>query len=51
VRARARDYIAAKPKGAHGEHHYALGDFGLDAAEQRARFAAYCEHFAVPSEV
>jgi hypothetical protein len=51
VRARARDYIAAKPKGAHGEHRYALEDFGLDAAEQRALFARYCEHFAVPREV
>jgi hypothetical protein len=51
VRDRARDYVAAKPKGAHGEHRYTLDDFGLDAAEQRARFAGYCEHFAVPAEM
>jgi hypothetical protein len=44
------DYIAGHPRGARGEHRYALDDFGLDEAEERARFASYVERFAVPIE-
>ena len=51
VTSRVRDYVAGKPKGAHGEHRYSLADFGLDAAEQRARFDDYSQRFDVPDEV
>ena len=47
---RMRDYLAAKPRGAHGEHGYALEDFGIDPGRLRARYAAYVERFAVPLE-
>jgi hypothetical protein len=50
-RDRVRDHIARAPKGAHGEHRYALADFGLDAEEQRTRFDGYRERFGVPAEV
>lgn len=47
---KVRSYIAAKPQGAHGEHRYALADFGLDATELGERFAPYLERFAVTAE-
>ena len=42
--------LAARPRGAHGTHTYALEDFGLDPVEERARFAAYRERYSVPEE-
>lgn len=48
---RMRAYLAAKPQGKHGVHHYSFGDLNLDLATERARFAAYQERFDVPSEV
>ena len=45
-----RDHLAAHPQGEHGAHSYSFADLDLDAAEQRAKFAAYQERFAVPSE-
>ncbi len=50
ARARMAERIAARPQGAHGTHTYALEDFGLDPADERARFAAYQQRFAVPDE-
>jgi hypothetical protein len=51
TRAAVLAHLAARPQGAHGPHQYSLEDFGLDAAEERARFAAYQAHYAVPDEV
>lgn len=31
----------------HGEHHYSLEQFGLEADELSARFSSYCERFGV----
>ncbi len=44
------DYLAARPQDKHGIHRYALEDFGLDPAEERARFQTYQERFQVPDE-
>ena len=44
------DYIAAKPRGSRGVHHYSLEEFGLDPAAERRRFAFYCDHFGVAEE-
>ena len=44
-------HLAERPKGAHGEHRYALADFGLDPVTERARFARYQSHYDVPDEV
>lgn len=41
---RVRAWLADRPQGAHGAHAYALEDFGLDPAEEAARFARYREH-------
>jgi len=40
-------WSAEHPRGAHGAHAYALGEFGLSAAEVRDRFAFYLEGFDV----
>lgn len=45
------DHLARRPKGAHGEHRYALADFGLDPATERARFARYQATHDVPDEI
>jgi len=44
------DYVARKPRGKHGVHHYSLEEMGLDAQVERKRFASYCEHFGVSEE-
>ena len=44
------DHLAARPQAKHGTHAYALEDFGLDPAEERARFTPYQERFQVPDE-
>ena len=48
--ARIRDYLAAKPKGKHGEHKYALADVGLDDDHLRATFARYVAHYGITEE-
>ena len=45
-----RAYLAAKPRGKHGEHRYRLEDFGLDRERLRRGYAAYCARFDVPAE-
>ena len=35
------DYLAAKPRGKHGTHHYTAADWGFDAATVRAELAGY----------
>ncbi len=51
LRQRIDEYLAAKPKGAHGAHSYSFADTGLDLGEERARYTAYQGYFGVPSEV
>jgi hypothetical protein len=43
--------LAGRPKERHGGHRWSFDDLGLDAAEQRARFARYTQRFGVPEEV
>jgi hypothetical protein len=45
------DYLAARPKGARGEHRYDLADTGLDPATERERFRRYQTQYDVPDEV
>jgi hypothetical protein len=45
-----RSWIRANPKGRHGAHVYAPGEFGLDADDIRGTFASYVERFDVPTE-
>jgi hypothetical protein len=48
--ARIRDYLAAKPKGRHGEHRYSFAAVGLDEAHVRATFAGYVAHYGITEE-
>jgi hypothetical protein len=45
-----RDYLAAKPKGKHGEHRYSFADVGLDEDSVRATFARYVDHYGITEE-
>ena len=45
-----RAYLAAKPRGKHGEHHYTFADVGLDEASVRATFANYVAHYGITRE-
>jgi hypothetical protein len=45
-----RGYLAAKPKGKHGEHRYDFADVGLDEESVRATFARYVEHYGIARE-
>lgn len=47
VRSAMKAHMLANPKGKHGEHHYVLEDFGLEAHAVRARFADYIERFEI----
>jgi hypothetical protein len=42
-------YVHANPKGSLGVHGYDVGDFGLDPARIRERFAGYIERYDVPT--
>ncbi len=44
------DHLGDRPQAKYGTHAYSLEDFGLDPAEERARFAPYQERFGVPDE-
>ena len=44
------DELARRPRHEHGEHHYALEDFGLDRTQLSASFERYREAFGLPSE-
>lgn len=43
-------YIAAKPRGKHGTHHYAAADWGFDVATVRHDLARYLDHFGIALE-
>jgi hypothetical protein len=45
-----RDYLAAKPKGKHGAHHYTFAEVGLDEESVRATFARYVSHYGITEE-
>ncbi len=45
--ARMRAFLARNPKDKHGRHRYTLEQFGLDATEERRRYAAYRERFGL----
>ncbi len=47
---RVRDYLAAKPKGKHGEHRYSFADVGLDEESVRATFARYVSYYGITEE-
>ena len=47
---RMRDYLAAKPKGKHGDHRYEFEHTGFDLAAERERFRAYRERYGVAAE-
>lgn len=47
---RMLDYIAAKPQGKFGKHHYDLGE-QQKIAEARRHFQAYQDYYDVPNEV
>jgi hypothetical protein len=51
VRQRVSAYAAAKPRGSRGVHDYSLEQVGLDAAEERERFAFYMDRYGVAPEV
>jgi Sulfotransferase family len=44
------DHLAARPKGARGQHEYSLDSLHLDEAAERARFERYQARFGVPDE-
>lgn len=48
--ARMQSLVESRPNGGYGQNRYRLTDYGLDAGEQRARFAAYAAHFDVEPE-
>ena len=41
-------YLAANPKGKHGQHSYDLGEYGLSKETVRKRFAAYIQDYDIP---
>ncbi len=47
VENRMRTFLAENPRGKHGSHHYELEDFGIELAQIRERFAAYCRAFEI----
>ena len=52
ARSQLRSFLAGHPRGAQGQVVYDLrGDFGVEPAALRARFAHYCERFPVRVEV
>lgn len=44
------EYLAAKPRGKHGAHHYTADDWGFDASTLRRELDDYLQHFQVPLE-
>lgn len=44
---RMRDFLARNPKDKTGRHRYSLEEFGLDAGEEKERYAAYAKRFGL----
>ncbi len=44
------DYLTNKPKGKFGAHTYTMETYGLNAAEIKADYANYVEHFGIAEE-
>jgi hypothetical protein len=44
------DFVAAKPKGGYGDHHYTFESHGLNEAEEREKFRPYMVHFGIAAE-
>ncbi|MCC5691523.1 sulfotransferase, partial [Klebsiella pneumoniae] len=44
------EYLAAKPRGKHGVHHYTAADWGFDVDSVRTDLAPYVAQFAIPFE-
>ena len=38
-------YLKTHPRYTYGKHHYAAADFGLDEAQEQARYASYLNRF------
>ena len=47
---RMRRFLAENPSDKHGAHTYTLAAARLDPSTERRRYAAYQEHFGIPSE-
>ncbi len=47
---RIERYVAEKPRGGYGEHHYHFEDHGLDEQQERDRFRPYMVRFGVTAE-
>jgi sulfotransferase family protein len=45
-----RSYLAHKPKGKFGKHHYSAEDWGLDPQRIHAEMRPYMEYYDVPAE-
>lgn len=43
-------YIASRPRGGYGEHHYTFADHGLDEAAEREKFRPYMTRFGIVPE-
>ena len=43
-------YVAARPKGGYGQHHYHFEDHGLHEQDERAKFRPYMVRFGVAAE-
>ena len=49
VRGSMTDALVASPREKHGDHQWSFEWLGLDADEQRERFARYCNAFGLPT--
>jgi hypothetical protein len=45
-----RAHVRANPRGKHGEHEYALAEYGLTPKLVKERLAAYIERFELPTD-
>jgi hypothetical protein len=43
-------YVAARPRGGYGEHHYNFADHGLNEQQERERFRPYMVQFGITAE-
>jgi hypothetical protein len=49
VRSSMTDALVASPREKHGDHQWSFEWLGLDADDQRERFARYCVAFGLPA--